>query len=412
MKRSKIKCKNRAFIITPQFMNRFEAHLKRRGHTVSTTRSYLSSARHFIYWMKTKRFNDRKISSKMVQIFVDEHLPICSCPSPVHKNIKTVRAALNQMLLMEGHDRIQANIDRSTPEIERTVNAFDEYLLNVCGHAENTRWYHRRHIQKFLFWVFEDQPILSSKITPEKLCCFVYEKAQNLSPGSIGVLVYSLRKFLKFLKFKGHIIPSIEAKIPRPPVWSDANLPYALNADELARFWSVFDRKTAIGKRDYAIARCAADLGLRCYEVANMQLKAIDWHNSILHLNKTKSLREEALPIPDKMGRALVTYLRYGRPESESRFVFVYHRAPVGQAVQNTTVRGAVRRAFSRAKLPWTGTHVLRSTLASRLFQGGASIKEVADVLRHCSIDTTKFYLKINFSSLAQVALPWPRRLP
>ncbi len=412
MKRSKIKRKNRVFIITPQFMNRFEAHLKQRGHTVSTTRSYLSSAKHFIYWMKTKSLHDRGISSKTIHFFINEHLPVCSCPPPVCKGIKTVRAALNQVLLMEGHERIQANIDRSFPEIERTINSFDEYLLNVCGHAENTRWYHRRNIRKFLSWVFEDQPISSSKITPEKLCCFVYEKAKYLSPGSIGVLVYSLRKFLKFLKFKGHIIPSIEAKIPRPPIRSDANLPYALNSDELARFWSVFDRKTAIGKRDYAIARCVADLGLRCYEVANMHLKAIDWHNSILYLNKTKSLREEALPIPDRMSRALVTYLRYGRPESESRFVFVYHRAPVGQAVRNTTVRGAVRRAFSRAKLPWTGTHVLRSTLASRLFQGGASIKEIADVLRHCSIDTAKFYLKINFSRLAQVALPWPGRLP
>jgi len=129
MKRSKIKCKNRAFIITPQFMNRFEAHLKRRGHTVLTTRSYLSSARHFIYWIKTKLFNDRRISRKTIQFFLNEHLPHCSCPSPVRKEIKTVRAALNQVLLMEGHERIQANIDRSMPEIERTVNSFDEYLL-------------------------------------------------------------------------------------------------------------------------------------------------------------------------------------------------------------------------------------------------------------------------------------------
>ncbi len=85
MKRSKIKCKNKVFIITPQFMNRFEAHLKYRGHTVSTTRSYLSSARHSIYWMKTKLINDRRIYSKTIQFFINEHLPDCSCPSPVHK---------------------------------------------------------------------------------------------------------------------------------------------------------------------------------------------------------------------------------------------------------------------------------------------------------------------------------------
>ncbi|MCF6248636.1 MAG: site-specific integrase [Desulfobacula sp.] len=127
MKRSKIKSKNRAFIITPQFINRFEAHLKRRGHTVSTTRSYLSSARHFIYWMKTRPINDRRISNKTIQFFVNEHLPDCSCPPPVCKEIKTVRASMNQILLMEGVERIQANIDRSTPAIERTIRSFLYY---------------------------------------------------------------------------------------------------------------------------------------------------------------------------------------------------------------------------------------------------------------------------------------------
>ena len=71
-----------------------------------------------------------------------------------------------------------------------------------------------------------------------------------------------------------------------------------------------------------------------------MQLSAIDWHNGILNLNKTKSLREEALPIPDKMGRALIFYLRFGRPACKNKSVFVYHRVPIGQAVQKATVRG------------------------------------------------------------------------
>ena len=412
MRRIKNKCKERALITAPQFMNRFEVHLKRRGHTDSTRQNYLSSAKHFISWMKAEPFYDKHVSSKTVQTFIDDHLPDCSCPFPIQKGLKTVRAALNQILLMEGHERIRATIDRVTPEIDVNISSFNKYLRDVCGLADATRWYHRRHIREFLLWIFKDQLILSSKITSEKLCHFVFEKAKALRPGSIGVLVYSLRIYLKFLKFNGCAIPSLEAKIPRPPTWSDANLPEALSSDELIQFWSVFDLKTAIGKRDFAMARCIADIGLRCYEVANMQLSAIDWHNGILNLKKTKILREEALPIPDKMGRALVSYLCFGRPECKSKSLFVYHRAPIGQAIQNTTVRGAIRRAFLRARLPWTGTHILRSTLASRLFEGGASIKEVADVLRHCSIDTTKFYMKINFSRLAQVALPWPGRLP
>lgn len=403
---------DRPFIVTPEFINRFKEHLKQRGHTYSTKQRYLSSIKHFLYWFETRSSDERKISSETIQIFLRKHLPVCRCPEPVYKEIKTVRAALNQMLAMEGHERTRTTVGETSPEIETAIELFDKYLRKICGHAEATRWYHRRHIRTFLSWLFGDRPILVDKITPENLCRFVTERAIDLRPSSVGVLVYSFRAYLKFLQFNGHVTPSLEAKIPRPPNWSGANLPSALNFRELARFWSVFDCTTAIGKRDYAMARCLADLGLRCYEVANMQLKAIGWHNGVLHLPKTKSRRAETLPISDKMGQALVTYLRYGRPETESQSVFVYHRAPVGQAVQNSTVRGVVRRAFTRAGLPWTGTHILRSTVASRLLEGGASLKEIADVLRHRSIDTTKSYTKINFSNLAKVALPWPGRLP
>jgi site-specific recombinase XerD len=52
--------------------------------------------------------------------------------------------------------------------------------------------------------------------------------------------------------------------------------------------------------------------------------------------------------------------------------------------------------------------HALRHTLASRLLAGGGSLKEVADVLRHRSLDTTLIYAKLDAHSLSEVALPWP----
>jgi site-specific recombinase XerD len=393
-----------------EFICRFETHLKNRGHTQFTRHSYLSSAKHFYSWLEAMSWGENKINRKTVQQFLNEHLPVCSCPGPVYKHVKTVRAALNQILSMGGYDRLLTISDRTFPHIEVEINQFDKYLQKICGHAEATRWYHRRHIREFLLWLFDDQPVRGDGITGEHLCRFVSEKAAALRSGSIGVLAYSLRAYLRFLQLNGHVPLSLKTTIPRPPNWSEAGLPNSLNREELSRIWSVFDRKSPIGKRDYAIARCLTDLGLRCHEVAAIQLEDIDWYNGILHLPKTKSRRHETLPIPDKMGRALIAYLRNGRPQTKSRFVFVHHRAPIGQAVQNTTVRGVVRRAFASAGFPWTGTHILRSTTASRLFEGGASLKEVADVLRHRSIDTTKCYTKINLPQLAQVALPWPGR--
>jgi len=404
-----------AYGSTPQFeefINRFEIHLKNRGHSDSTRQTYLSSAKHFYSWLATTHWSGNKISREIVQYFLEHHLSSCCCPGPVYKSLKTVRAALNQVLSMDGYPRIRPAIGVFYPNIDVEIDCFDAYLQKVCGYAEATRWYRRRIIKEFLIWLFNDQCILVDRITAESLCCFVWEKSATLSIRSMGTVVCTLRSYLRFLQLNGHVTPSLAAAIPRPPSFSGAKLPCALSREELNKFWAVFDLKTSIGKRDYAMARCLLDLGLRCHEVADMQLDAIDWHGGLLRLTKTKSRQQRTMPIPEKMGRALVEYLRDARPRTRSQFVFVHHCAPVGQAVQKTTVRGVVRRTFTRAGLPWSGTHILRSTVASRLLENGATVKEVADVLCHRSIDTTKIYTRINLVQLAQVALPWPGRLP
>ena len=64
----------------------------------------------------------------------------------------------------------------------------------------------------------------------------------------------------------------------------------------------------------------------------------------------------------------------------------------------------AGRRSTRRS----AGAYVFRHTVASRMVQQGASLKEVADVLGHRSLDTTAIYAKLDLPRLREVALPWP----
>jgi integrase/recombinase XerD len=91
----------------------------------------------------------------------------------------------------------------------------------------------------------------------------------------------------------------------------------------------------------------------------------------------------------------------------------VRHRAPRDEPVGPSLVRNAVRCAYARCGLAqrWTGTHVLRHSAASRLLRGGASLKDIADLLRHRSVNTTTIYVKVDLPRLTAVALPWPGRL-
>ncbi len=388
----------------------FSTYLKERGHSDGTTHDYRSALIHFIRWHGEKPAQSSVISSRDVSKFLQEHLPVCSCPAPVVKNQTTIRAALNNLLLMLGHERILPNVYKGSPAVEHALHQFDNFLQKVCGLTESTRLSRQRQVRRFLVEIFGTGLIDADKITSKTLIKFVTDSAVHLKPSSVGVLLTALRSYLRFLQFNGESDIALIGSVPRPPNWSLAPLPPSLKEADMAKFWTVFNTSTPIGKRDYAIARCLADLGLRCHEVASMEIADIDWHSGILNLNHNKTRREEQLPLFDITGQAIVDYLRNGRPTTSSRSIFVVHRAPVGRGVMNTTVRGAIRRAFSRAALPWTGTHILRHTAAAQMVAGGATLKEVADVLRHRSIDTTQIYTKVNLPELKRVAMPWPGR--
>jgi len=388
----------------------FSNYLKERGHSDGTQHAYHAALTHFVCWLTREIPQKQTINSETVYAFLQKHLPECHCPPPVIKGYKTLRAALNQLLLMLNKDRLTVITAQIPPPIVSIMREFDDFQRDVCGFAESTRIGRQRFVRNFLIWLADTPKADFTKLTPEILVRFVTDQAGALKPSSVGMLLSALRSYLRFLQFKGESNFALLASVPRPPNWSLAQLPPSLSDAEMKKFIAAFDLSTSAGKRDYAMARCLMDLGLRCHEVAGLQLGDINWYEGNVDLHHNKSRREAQLPLPDSTGRAIVDYLRNGRPVTTCRSIFVFHRAPFGYGVANTTVRGAIRRAFSRAGLPWSGTHILRHTIATKMVQSGATLKEVADVLRHRDIDTTQIYTKVNLPELKQVAMPWPRR--
>ena len=80
----------------------------------------------------------------------------------------------------------------------------------------------------------------------------------------------------------------------------------------------------------------------------------------------------------------------------------------MGEPLKLSRVRGIIQRAFARAGIDATGTHILRHTWATWAHRRGASLKLIADVLGHRSLNTTTRYAHLNLEELRQAALPWP----
>ena len=188
-----------------------------------------------------------------------------------------------------------------------------------------------------------------------------------------------------------------------------SSLPKALSHADVNCLLKALDNDSQPDLRMKAMVHCALDLGLRSCEVAYLGLDDIDWSNATITLKKTKSRRVDILPLPDSTGRALANYLKLIRPKDiRNRAVFVRHYAPYEKPVSPSIVRQTIQKAYVLAGLSYTRSHLLRHTMASRLLETGSSLKEVADVLRHRSLNTTLIYAKLDSKNLTTVALPWP----
>lgn len=110
--------------------------------------------------------------------------------------------------------------------------------------------------------------------------------------------------------------------VESPRTYRLAELPRAITWDEVHRLFGAVDRRTALGKRDYAILLFLVTYGLRAREVAALRLENIDWRRGQLRVVGRKAGHSTTYPLARAVGDALVDYLKHGRPKSADRAVF------------------------------------------------------------------------------------------
>jgi site-specific recombinase XerD len=377
-------------------------------YAAGTARQYMCGVAHFARWMHRRRLALCDLTEDVVQRFVDEHLPRCTCPSPVQRCRHQVRAALRHLLaqLKDGGALAQSHAPNA---VEDELRRFDEYMQHARGLAENTRLQRLHIVRPFLQQTCGSSPQELTSPTSGDLRRFIAAQLQRWSPASAGVLAGALRGYVRFRAACGDDVAHLLPIITSPANWPLAPLPQTLSRIEVTQLLEAFPPDLPSAQRAYAMVRCVVDLGLRASEVVRLGLDDIDWPAGTLRIVKNKSRRVDVLPLPPATGRAIAKYLRDERPkQTANRRVFVRHVAPVDKPIGPGVVRRAVREAYLRCGLPHTRVHVLRHSLASRLLDTGGTLKEVADVLRHRELDTSLIYAKVDMARLSAVAMPWP----
>ena len=256
---------------------------------------------------------------------------------------------------------------------------------------------------------FKERAIDISRLRPDDVRQFLASQLEaHRTASNASRLAAALRSYFRYRATCGDQVGKLTAVILNPVHWKLASLPRALKPDEIERLLNSFTDDLRWPKRGYAIIRCALDMGLRSCEIANLKISDIDWRAGIVTLRGTKSLRQDILPLPMETGQALADYLQNERPRTANPSVFVPRLGDHDRPMTAGAVRGVIRWAYRRIGLTHSRSHALRHAFACRLVENGSSLKEVADLLRHRSLNTTLIYAKLDTPKLAAVALPWP----
>ena len=403
-KRPRIQARIRANVLCKQ-IRKLICYMHDCGYQPGTIQRYIPNAEHFGMWLKANGIKVTSVNKDTIKSFLNEHLPNCRCDLPRSRSRNNVLPALNCLLRV-----LSLQNQKPTTSVEKEIHRFRAYMKDVCGLSDSTTLCRVFYVTGFLTDTFGNRQIKYKNITPDGILKYVSKKARQFKPNTTKAMTSSLKCYFRFLQFKGQCSSNLIGAVPTIPNWKLATIPKTMTKEQLSMFLASFNRKTARGQRDYAIALCFLELGIRASEVKALLLDDIDWKNSTITIRASKTLNSRILPLPVRLGKALACYLKNGRPKTDSRNVFIRHRAFKNNPSTINMVHNAMHRAYKRAGLAdqCSGTHIFRHTLATVMHQKGATLKEVADILGHKCIDTTTIYTKVNLPMLAKVVLPWP----
>lgn len=378
----------------------FRAELLARGYAPGSVALQLQLAAELSRWLDRQGLGVQALTPARVEQFFEMRR---ARVAKLYVSPRALRAFLDHLA---GLGALPTPEPVEPTPLEALVSRYGRYLRHERRLGERTAVRYLRVARQFLQTCATNGVPDLDRLNPGPVTAFLLAECSAHSVGWAKCVAVSLRSLLRFLHLEGLISTPLAEAVPSPAGWRAASIPRALPPGTLAALLSSCDRRSASGRRDYAVLMLLGRLGLRAGEVAALELDDVEWRTGELRI-RGKGQRVDVLPLPIDVGRAVADYVRRGRPPASGGALFRRIGAPHG-ALNPVTVTGIVYRACDRAGLPRAGAHRLRHTAATQMLGAGASLPEIAQVLRHRSPDTTAIYAKVDRVALAELAQPWP----
>jgi site-specific recombinase XerD len=389
-----------------KYMNAYAEWLHDSGYSRDLGRAKIRMVARLSPWLKRHGIAAVDLTWEHIQQYLE--MKVRKGRKLNHDDARTLRQFmrfLDEQEVIQGKTVIPVGQD----PLEQLLYDYTRYLKNERALSPGSIVQYKRHVSRFLIETFSEAKLDLSILQSCGIASYVRVRAAETSKSDSKLMCTALRSFLRYARYQGFIDFELDACVPTVANWRMASLPKALPPDAVEKVLNSCDRETAIGQRDYAILLTLARLGLRAGEVVSLQLEDIDWRMGTITVRGKGSTLSQ-MPLPADVGQAIVLYLQKGRPKCSSRAIFVRAQAPKKGLARSGAICNIVRQALERAgiRMGRGAAHKFRHALATNLLQKGASLPDIAELLRHRTLECTTIYAKVDLSSLRTLAVAWP----
>jgi len=322
------------------------------------------------------------------------------------------RTAICKILsLAQGQWPPQSEVAEESAKLHGDLaNGYRRWMEDERGFTDQTVRGNMWEARTFLKWQLDrgsDNSVLSLSVSD--IDAYMDMRSSNMSRKSISGIAARLRSLLRYLYQARLVLTDLAPLVIGPSIYAYEGVPSIIDSTQIrAVLEETAKDKSPRGLRDYAILQILATYGLRDREIVRISIDDLDWRAATLRVSHRKTGTFSILPLSDAVGEALIEYLRHGRPQVESRNIFVLALAPY---TPMTTVYNVASRRLAAAgvHLPGRrGPHVFRHARATELLRASVPQKIIGDLLGHRSVESSNTYLKLATEDLRGVALEVP----
>lgn len=256
-----------------------------------------------------------------------------------------------------------------------------------------------RQMAEYLEHEFSIRPQQAEEHHIEAFLAHLYDK--GVKKTTQARILSGIKSFYYYLLINDRI-ENLPTEFIDPPK-TGRKLPDVLSVAEIESIIHTFDSDTRFGIRNKAMVETLYSCGLRVSELITLRLSDLFFNDGFIRVIG-KGDKQRLVPISETARHRIEEYLLQRQTmQTDARDADIVFLNNKGRGLTRVMIFHIIKKAALAAGITKTiSPHTFRHSFATHLLEGGASIRQVQEMLGHESILTTEIYTHLDSGKLRE----------